>query len=140
MNAFRIIGDEIEYEYQLFARIAMPEHSTLRACAVDEIRSLDPEAKEKEDAEWCKDLEDEAERNRELLEGKIGDLENQVSELESENDELRSELQCLEDKGGLPERIGELKADAARWRLLAETYGSKLRELQAPKPRKRRTR
>ena len=131
MSAFRIIGDEIEYEFRPFARIVAPEHSTLRMYAEDEIWLLDPKKRDAEDTEWKNAVE--AEHAAE-----IERLESTIEMLRSEVDKYLGVLNDIDGGATCAELIAEAQASEAKWREIAETNRAAYYTAIKTKPRKRR--
>ena len=130
--SFRIIGDEIEYEFRPFARIVAPACSVLRDRAEEEIEACDSAKREREDREWCDGLEAEHAKEVEALESKI-------TELEAENEKLHLVLSEIDDGDTCLDLIAKAQAEAAEWRRIAEHNRDVYQEAMKPKPRKRRT-
>ena len=128
---FRIIGDEIEYEYKPFARIVAPV-STLRDYAEGEIWNCDAKAREAADQKWREEIESEYETERENMEAKI-------EELTFENERLHTVLGEIDDGDACLDLIAKAQAETAKWREIAETNREAYLQAIRPKPRKRRT-
>ena len=128
---FRIIGDEIEYEFRPFARIVAPEHSTLRMYAEDEIWLLDPKKREAEDLEWKESVEKEHA-------AEVGRLESTVEMLRAEVDKYLGVLNEIDGGATCAEIIAAAQASEAKWREIAETNRAAYYEAIKPKPRKRK--
>ena len=117
--SFRIIGDEIEYEYRPFAKIVAPT-SVWRDCAEGEIELFEPSLREKEIQEaW-----DQGHEGFDDLEAERDALKEQVKKLDDE-------LDLIEEMGGVAERIADLKADAAAWREATLAARKQVAELDA---------
>ena len=117
--SFRIIGDEVEYEYRPFAKIVAPT-SVWRDCAEGEIELFEPSLREKEIQEaW-----DQGHEGFDDLEAERDALKEQVKKLDDE-------LDLIEEMGGVAERIADLKADAAAWREATLAARKQVAELDA---------
>ena len=135
--SFRIIGDEIEYEYRPFAKIVAPT-SVWRDCAEGEIELFEPSLREKEIQEaWDQghegfdDLEAERDALKEQVKKLDDDLEAERDALKEQVKKLDDELDLIEEMGGVAERIADLKADAAAWREATLAARKQVAELDA---------
>jgi ketol-acid reductoisomerase len=112
--SFRIIGDRIEYEFQLFARIVAPECSTLRFYAEEEIEICDSARLERENPMRRDNFEAESTKEIDALQSKIDDLENEYKK-------LRAILEEIDDGDTCLDLIAKAEADAEKWREIAKT-------------------
>ena len=128
---FRIIGDEIEYLHQPFARIVASPYSTLRDCAEDEIWLCDAAKREAEEQKWRDEIE--AAHAEE-----INELEMKISDLDDEKTRLEKMLAAIDGGASALELIAEAKVNELKWREIAEANRKAYLEAIKPKPRKRR--
>ena len=126
--SFRIIGDEIEYDYRPVARFIVPASSTPRGCAEDALWLCNPETIEREEEALRAEYTDE-----------IKELESKVEELESCVKVLEQDLDRVTEPGGAA-LVAELRKDRDKWRAKAVAYADEIRRLNAPKPRRRKPR
>lgn len=131
--SFRIIGDEIEYDYRPVARFIVPASCSARYHAEADIKDCDPEVAADARAQEIKALDDDYRKT-------IDDLESKVDELEAENKKLYAIVYEIDNGGTLHEIATRAEAEAAEWRAKAQAYADEIRRLNAPKPRRRKSR
>ena len=128
---FRIIGDEIEYEYRIIGRLTVPTFDTWRNRAVELLEDMDPNRVERERDEAVNEVEQE-------YKDRIADLETDVQTLEDEKAKLENLLDEIEGGSTCAELLDKYRAEIADWRKIAEDNRAAYLKAVAPKPRKRR--
>ncbi len=131
--SFRIIGDEIEYEFRPFARIIAPEFSIARYDAIEDLELCDRVSVERENEEWRKDFE--AEQIAEITQ-----LQERISDLEKEKEALEKLLDSIDGGATAAELITEAQDETAKWRAIAMDNRNAYLEAIKPKPRIRKNR
>lgn len=110
---FRIIGDEIEYEYHVIGRLTAPTFDTWRNRAVELLEDMNPDRVERERDKAINEIEQE-------YEDEIAALEMRIEDLETEKKRAESLLDAIDDGMTALELIENYRKEAADWKKLAE--------------------
>ena len=125
---FAVWGDEIAYNHITVGTITIPP-TTLRDNMEADLLSIDSEAIEKQ-------LIEAIEENRQEWSGKVDELEGENADLKIEVERLERALDAID--GGAT--VADLQAELAESSELVCKLAARVRELETPKPRKRRAR
>ena len=125
---FAIWGDEIAYAHITVGKITIPP-TTLRDRLEVDLLGVDPEAVERQISEAID------EKRPEWID-KVDELENKNADLEIDVKRLERALDAID--GGAT--VADLQAELTESNKLVRKLAARVRELEAPKPRKRRVR
>lgn len=125
---FAIWGDEIAYAHITVGKITIPP-TTLRDRLEADLLGVDPEAVERQ-------ISEAIDENRQEWIDKVDELENKNADLEIDVKRLERALDAID--GGAT--VADLQAELTESNKLVRKLAARVRELEAPKPRKRRVR
>ena len=125
---FAIWGDEIAYAHITVGKITIPP-TTLRERLEADLLGVDPEAVERQ-------ISEAIDENRQEWIDKVDELENKNADLEIDVKRLERALDAID--GGAT--VADLQAELTESNKLVRKLAARVRELEAPKPRKRRVR